>query len=332
MSETERGRLRMCRVQCSYVSTEEDLNTKRAEAKAAKHEYEHAVLTRSTSQQNVNNLLERKHSWTDNDVAEFTRLVRSDHASRHAVTTTSQDLKQSEVEVDKAFTALMQSILERYHEEQVWSDKIRSVATWANIVALAANLIVFVGAMAFVEPWKRRRLVQGLEERMTGMMNQVEDELKVLTANVASLHGVQAGVSANTSVPSQLPAQAVTNAALTGPSPLAQHDSGPSPSTSGTPIISVEPNVGEAASPTDNVSALLGTEPSQFSKSPIEQLSLDRAPESPQSRIFGWVSTQLAHVSAPTVERDLAAASVVGAIGGAVTFGLVSLIMSSFKG
>jgi hypothetical protein len=289
-------------------------------------------LTRSTSQQNVNNLLERKHSWSDNDVAEFTRLVRSDHASRHAVTTTSQDLKQSEIEVDKAFTALMQSILERYHEEQVWSDKIRSVSTWANIVALAANLIVFVGAMAFVEPWKRRRLVQGLEERMTGMMNQVEDELKVLTANVASLQVPQTGPIAVVQSESSAPSTPDTVLA----EPAAVPEVGPIVSDSVSPLhgatsVESDSTSEELAAVTTDYASTTG-DTSKAIVSPIEQLSREGAPESQQSRLFGWVSTQLAHVSPPSVERDLAAASVVGAVGGAVTLGLVSLIISSFRG
>jgi sensitive to high expression protein 9 len=277
---------------------------KRAETKSAKLEYEQAVLTRSTSQQNVNSLLERKHSWSDNDVAEFTKLVRSDHASRHAVTTTSNDMKQAELSVDKAFTALMQSILERYHEEQVWSDKIRSVSTWASIVALAANLIVFVGAMAFVEPWKRRRLVQGLEERMTGMMDRVEGELRVLSANVAELHAPLAAVPETSSVsaePASLDVVAVDDS-----------DSPPS-----------SPPVADDVPPdTSAISDL----------SPIEMLS-ERAPaESQQSRTLGWISAQLSHLAPPTIERDLAAAGLVGAVGGAVTVGLVSLIVTSFRG
>jgi sensitive to high expression protein 9 len=76
--------------------------------------------------------------------------------------------------VDKAFTDLTKAILERYHEEQVWSDKIRNVSTWANLVGLAVNLVVFIGAIAIVEPWKRKRLVARLEERIAGMMENVD--------------------------------------------------------------------------------------------------------------------------------------------------------------
>lgn len=172
------------------LTPEREIEGKRKDVREAKAAYETAVATLSKTQQDVQALLERKHTWSDHDVAHFTQLVRSDHASKNAVETTSQQLKDAELAVDTAFTALMQSILERYHEEQVWSDKIRSVSTWASLVVLGANLIVFVGAIAFVEPWKRKRLVEGLEERMTGMMTKVDSQLQTLSDRVGSLEPV----------------------------------------------------------------------------------------------------------------------------------------------
>ncbi|KAK4686943.1 hypothetical protein P7C73_g3170, partial [Tremellales sp. Uapishka_1] len=166
---------------------ESQLSSSRQQAKTAKQAYEAAVTLRSTSQTSVNSLLERKHSWTDLDVMNFTNLVRSDHLSTSRVNSTSEELKAAEVAVDKAFSDLMQAILQRYHEEQVWSDKIRSVSTWASLVVLGVNLVVFMGAIAVVEPWKRKKLVLGLEERVAGMMERVEGEVRGLTARIDTL-------------------------------------------------------------------------------------------------------------------------------------------------
>jgi sensitive to high expression protein 9 len=96
-----------------------------------------------------------------------------------------------ELETDKAFNDLMQAILARYHEEQVWSDKIRSMSTWVGLAGLVVNLVVFLGAVVFVEPWKRRRLVAGIEERMGEMMSKVEGEIGRLAAasEAAALEG-----------------------------------------------------------------------------------------------------------------------------------------------
>jgi sensitive to high expression protein 9 len=98
--------------------------------------------------------------------------------------TTAIALKETELAADKAFSDLMQAILQRYHEEQVWSDKIRNVSTYAGLTGLLVNLVVFVGAIAFVEPWKRKRLVERLEERIAGMMEQVEGSIDGLGQKV----------------------------------------------------------------------------------------------------------------------------------------------------
>ncbi|KAJ9106297.1 hypothetical protein QFC21_001442 [Naganishia friedmannii] len=170
---------------------ENDIARLREESARAKDAYDQAVTSRSVSQRDLNALLERKHSWTDADISHFTQLVRSDHHLNHAVSSSKEALKKAESEVDKAFTALLKSILERYHEEQVWSDKIRSVSTYGSLIVLMINLIVFLGAIAIVEPWKRKRLVRGLEERVKGMVEDVEHtvtgEFEEVKRNMASV-------------------------------------------------------------------------------------------------------------------------------------------------
>ena len=176
--------LRSRRADRANSRVEDELHVLREAAKAAKTAYDEAIFQRSEAARDVNALLERKHSWTDADVTKFTALVRSDHSSNHMVSSTSLHLKEAETNLDKAFSSLTQAILERYHEEQVWSDKIRSVSTWANVVALVINVVVFVGAIAVVEPWKRRRLVEGLERRTTGMMERVENGVAALASRL----------------------------------------------------------------------------------------------------------------------------------------------------
>lgn len=169
---------------------EQRLISAREASKTLKQEYDTAVATRATAQRNVNSLLERKDRWTDSDVADFTSLIRSDHASNAAVSQTSSQLNAAESNVDRLFSELTKSILTRYHEEQIWSDKIRSFSSWANLVGLLVNLVVFVGAIAFVEPWKRRKLAEGLETRIAGMMESVQAQIEHLAAEVGERNGV----------------------------------------------------------------------------------------------------------------------------------------------
>jgi len=193
----------------------------RDDAKIAKEEYERAVTKRATTQSDVNSLLERKHAWSDEDVSRFTQLVRSDHSSNQAVTTTAVALKETEIATDKAFSDLMQAILQRYHEEQVWSDKIRNVSTYAGLAGLLVNLVVFVGAIAFVEPWKRKRLVERLEDRIEVMMGKVEGQIGGLGEKVEKDMEQLRMATVGTSSPSPISATLPVSTPLESPTPLA---------------------------------------------------------------------------------------------------------------
>jgi sensitive to high expression protein 9 len=131
--------------------------------------YEEAVQKRSDSQREVNSLLERKSTWTDTDVSRFTVLVRQDHALEQEEARAKAAVAHTEDGVEREFSALMRTILARYHEEQVWSDKIRSVSTYGQLGVLGVNVLVFVLAIVLVEPWKRRRLTQAFEREVREM-------------------------------------------------------------------------------------------------------------------------------------------------------------------
>jgi sensitive to high expression protein 9 len=142
------------------------MSATRAAARDAKTAFETAVQQRSASQKEVNDLLQRKAFWVDADVGRFTELVRQDHALEQAEARARQAVQDAEAAVEREFTAFMRAILDRYHEEQVWSDKIRSVSTYGSLAVVAANLFVFLLAILVVEPWKRRRLAQTFESKV----------------------------------------------------------------------------------------------------------------------------------------------------------------------
>ncbi|KAI0300253.1 mitochondrial distribution and morphology family 33, partial [Russula brevipes] len=151
------------------VSQEARISGSRKAARDAKVTYEEAVQKRSDSQREVNSLLERKSTWTDTDVSRFTALVRQDHALEQEEARAKAAVAHTEDEVEREFSALMRTILARYHEEQVWSDKIRSVSTYGQLAVLGVNVLVFVLAIVLVEPWKRRRLTQAFEREVREM-------------------------------------------------------------------------------------------------------------------------------------------------------------------
>ncbi|KAL5520002.1 hypothetical protein ACEPAG_1662 [Sanghuangporus baumii] len=160
------------------------MNKIREEAKAAKVAYEEAVARRSNSQRETNELLQRKSSWNDADVLRFTQLVRADHAYEQEEAQAQSRVAEVEATVERQFSELMRAILTRYHEEQVWSDKIRSASTYGSLAALGLNLVVFILAIVLVEPWKRKRLVQSFERRVIELneahQSVVENRLREL--------------------------------------------------------------------------------------------------------------------------------------------------------
>ncbi|KAI0657351.1 Mdm33 family-domain-containing protein [Cubamyces menziesii] len=151
------------------VEQEARINNAREAARQAKEAYDQAVLSRAKSQREVNDLLQRKSHWTDDDVSRFTTLVREDHAREHDEARAKAAAAAAEDAVEREFSELMRVILNRYHEEQAWSDKIRSASTYGSLAALALNMAVFVLAIVLVEPWKRRRLAQTFERKVEEM-------------------------------------------------------------------------------------------------------------------------------------------------------------------
>lgn len=93
--------------------------------RASKSAYDDAIRVRSASQREVNELLQRKSSWSTADLERFTTLFRNDHSNSQNEERCQSELSQAEVQVDHARTELGNMILARYHEEQIWSDKIR---------------------------------------------------------------------------------------------------------------------------------------------------------------------------------------------------------------
>jgi sensitive to high expression protein 9 len=96
----------------------------------------------------------------------FTLLYRNDHTNEVAETETQEALSVAEREAEEAAASLSKSILSRYHEEQVWSDKIRRMSTWGTWGLMGVNVLLFLIFQIAVEPWRRRRLVKGFEDKV----------------------------------------------------------------------------------------------------------------------------------------------------------------------
>ncbi|KAG8773426.1 sensitivity to high expression protein she9 [Serendipita sp. 397] len=114
------------------VEQEAKIEHAKLASRVAKLAYETAVSERSMGQREVNDLLQRKSSWNDADVIRFTNLVRLDHNNEQAEARAKVEVEQTDSAVEQEFQNLTRAILNRYHEEQVWSDKIRSASTYGS--------------------------------------------------------------------------------------------------------------------------------------------------------------------------------------------------------
>jgi sensitive to high expression protein 9 len=156
----------------SRRTLEEHVQKSRLEVRVAKEAYQSVISRRSASQREVNELLQRKHAWSPTDLERFTELYRSDHANEQAEFAAQEQLAQTERTADEAQAQLGRSILARYHEEQIWSDKIRRASTWGTWGLMGFNVLLFIVVQLGLEPWKRKRLVGGFEEKVREVIQE----------------------------------------------------------------------------------------------------------------------------------------------------------------
>lgn len=151
----------------SRITTlEERVQASQEAVRSARLAYKMTVAERASTQREVTTLLARKDSWTPIDLERFTSLYRMDHSNEQAVQEAATRLADVEREAEHAASKLSSSILSRYHEEQIWSDKIRRMSTWGTWGLMSVNVLLFLVFQFGFEPWRRARLVNGFEEKV----------------------------------------------------------------------------------------------------------------------------------------------------------------------
>ncbi|WFD33769.1 sensitivity to high expression protein she9 [Malassezia cuniculi] len=177
------------------------------EKKHARQVYVGSVVERTDSQRKTNDLLTRRPSWNDADLAEYTRLLHSEHALAKAEEQNHEAFEQAESKVQKGVDDLMYAVMRRYHEEHIWSDRVRSVSTYASVGLAVLNVLI-------VEPYKRRRLANVIEERYLSTEEETLNALRSLGTKIDErLDAIQSGVhhkdAQDSSVADQLDRQIV---------------------------------------------------------------------------------------------------------------------------
>ncbi|KAK4170024.1 Mdm33 family-domain-containing protein [Cladorrhinum sp. PSN259] len=139
--------------------------------------YKSLTQHRASTQREVTTLLARKDTWNPTDLERFTSLYRMDHELEAQVANASSELTEAETEESKLSADLNAGILRRYHEEQIWSDRIRRQSTWGTWGLMGVNFLLFFVLQFVAEPWRRKRMIKGIAESEKGIMEEVKQEL-----------------------------------------------------------------------------------------------------------------------------------------------------------
>ncbi|OAA48451.1 mitochondrial inner membrane protein [Metarhizium rileyi] len=156
-----------------------------AKVRNARQAYKSSNTKRATTQREVTTLLARKDTWSPVDLERFTELYRTDHVLEGEVSGAQEALTEAEAEEQSLSQRLNAGILKRYHEEQIWSDRIRRASTWGTWGLMGMNFILFVVFQFFAEPWRRRRLVKGVVEEEKRVLEEVRGELEAVKLSLA---------------------------------------------------------------------------------------------------------------------------------------------------
>jgi sensitive to high expression protein 9 len=150
--------------------------------RSARHNYKSLTSHRAATQREVTTLLARKDTWTPADLERFTTLYRMDHELEAQVAGAAAELTEAETDEARLSNELNAGILKRYHEEQIWSDRIRRQSTWGTWGLMGVNVVLFLVLQFVAEPWKRKRLVRGIAESEQGFLDEVRRELAEVKA------------------------------------------------------------------------------------------------------------------------------------------------------
>ncbi|OZJ03110.1 hypothetical protein BZG36_03377 [Bifiguratus adelaidae] len=176
------------KVKEAVVKRSESFNASRQSLQEAKEAYHATIEARSKTQREINELLQRKHTWTAEDVTRFTELYRLEHVHTQDEKLAKDTYQSAEKQMDREYMDLTKSIMERYHEEQIWSDKIRSVSTYGTWALMILNILLFVAVQTIFEPRKRTKLTERFEELLVAKVDEEEAKFQAVLDELRKGH------------------------------------------------------------------------------------------------------------------------------------------------
>ncbi|KAI3395917.1 hypothetical protein diail_628 [Diaporthe ilicicola] len=183
-------------IKAANARLETDLAQAQAGLKRARQHYKAVNAQRASTQREVTALLARKDTWSPVDLERFTTMYRQDHELEAAVSEAASSLTEAEADEARLSQALNSGILRRYHEEQIWSDRIRRQSTWGTWGLMGVNILLFLVLQFVAEPWKRSRLMKGIAAEEKAALDAVRRELEEVRGAMARREDAAAATEA----------------------------------------------------------------------------------------------------------------------------------------
>ncbi|KFA76100.1 hypothetical protein S40288_00375 [Stachybotrys chartarum IBT 40288] len=188
-------------IKAENAALEASLTNAQSRVRNARLAYKTSNTKRANTQREVTTLLARKDTWSPDDLERFTKLYRADHELEGEVAAAQEALTEAEADEQKLNQKLNSGILNRYHEEQIWSDRIRRASTWGTWGLMGMNFLLFLLLQFVAEPWKRKRLVKGVVAEEKVVLEEVRGELVALRALLEAEKETPLAVPAEAEVP-----------------------------------------------------------------------------------------------------------------------------------
>ena len=109
-------------------SLETSLREAQDKFKRVRAELDQSQQTHRSVQDEIASLSAAKQSWTDSQFRQYQDYLEQERVMQRRLATLQQDSKNAEVQVDESLRDLMEGLRKRFHQEQLWTDRIRQMS------------------------------------------------------------------------------------------------------------------------------------------------------------------------------------------------------------
>mmetsp|Transcript_33122 Transcript_33122/g.104754 ORF Transcript_33122/g.104754 Transcript_33122/m.104754 type:complete len:475 (-) Transcript_33122:63-1487(-) len=155
----------------AITDLEVHLRKSQEEYRAARSDFDKTDQEHRRTQNEITALAVTKHAWTDAQFCRYQDLLAQERNLGISLHEFQRKIRNSEAAVESALRELMEGLRKRFHEEQLWTDRIRQLSMWSTIGILFANSIIFL--MTYLLRTRERIIVQS---NLTAIRSTLEGE------------------------------------------------------------------------------------------------------------------------------------------------------------